>query len=82
MNDELTLRPCPFCGNEAPELQDHRLMWCVSCACTATVLGNHATESDVHRPGLFWHDIRQSAVDAWNKRAPLLPDKEDMETDK
>lgn len=68
------LKPCPFCGGK-PELVDDRVGWfvrCNHCKPYATViLGKYAREIDtkeVSVDDVDWDDIKQSAIDAWNKR--------------
>lgn len=62
------LKPCPFCG-AAPELEDHRTIWRVGCQCGAGVLGERAPEPDGSEPDSYWAGIRQTAIEAWNRRA-------------
>lgn len=64
------LLPCPFCGG-APLLEDCRTIWVVRCSCEACVLGERAQEPDGSEPAGHWESIRQTAVDAWNRRAAL-----------
>lgn len=67
MNDNL-LKPCPFCGNHAT-LEDERLLWAARCTgCGACVLGNRAPEPEQKMPAAYWEQIRQSAVEHWNRR--------------
>jgi hypothetical protein len=63
------LKPCPFCGNADPTLEDHRLLWVVTCACGASVLGERAEEPTGAETTEFWQAIKHSAVERWNKRA-------------
>lgn len=62
------LLPCPFCGNENPEIEDHRLLWCISCACGVTVLGDKAVEPDGSEPAFYWDSLKGSAIGRWNSR--------------
>lgn len=52
------LKPCPFCGGEAPEITNWRdgALPCVQCSasCGAVLI----------------HNSSARAVDAWNRRAP------------
>lgn len=64
------LLPCPFCGG-ASELEDHRTIWAVRCACGASVLGKRAPEPDGTECAAYWDDIRSTAITAWNRRAPV-----------
>jgi len=65
----MTLKRCPFCGC-APELEDGRTIWVVRCQCGACVLGERASEPNIPLPTAYWQRFKQTAVDAWNKRAP------------
>ena len=70
MTETMHLKPCPFCGSSAA-IEDHRLQWIVRCTkCTALVLGERAPEPDEDDdlPDAYWDQIRQTAVDAWNRR--------------
>ena len=69
-HDTLTLEPCPFCGGQ-PELEDCRTIWVVRCKCEACVLGKRAPEPDGSETDEYWQGIRQTAIDAWNRRAAL-----------
>jgi hypothetical protein len=64
------LKPCPFCGG-VPDLEDSRTIWVVRCKCGACVLGERAPEPDGHESGAYWDRIRQTAIEAWNRRASL-----------
>lgn len=63
MSEPITLKPCPFCGEEAilvknPEGFDTHLIQCSSCRCnTGAYLGGRSL---------------QYAVDAWNTRPEPL----------
>jgi len=64
------LKPCPFCGSSA-RLEDCRTVWAVRCnGCFACVLGERAPEPEQEMPDDYWSSFRQSAVAAWNTRAP------------
>ena len=62
------LLPCPFCGNKNPEIEDHRTIWVVRCDCGVCMLGQRAPEPDGSEPDEYWDGIRQTAIDAWNRR--------------
>jgi hypothetical protein len=67
----MNLKPCPFCGSPGA-IEDHRLQWVVRCtSCSACVLGERAPEPEDDLPDAFWSQIRQTAVDAWNRRGKL-----------
>jgi hypothetical protein len=64
----MNLKPCPFCGSPGA-MEDHRLQWVVRCTkCTACVLGERAPEPEDHLADAYWNQIRQTAIDAWNRR--------------
>jgi hypothetical protein len=64
----MDLKLCPFCGSPGA-IEDHRLQWVVRCTnCTACVLGERVSESKAPLPAPYWDRIRQTAVDAWNRR--------------
>ena len=64
------LLSCPFCGAIA-ELEDCRTIFVVRClGCTACVLGDRAPEPQFEMPLEYWAHFAQTAVDAWNRRAP------------
>ena len=65
------LLPCPFCGSTEPKLEDHRLMWSVSCSCGVTILGDRAPEPNVDMPAEYWKQLEDSAINRWNLRAAL-----------
>lgn len=66
----MELKPCPFCGGRAI-LEDARTIWAVSCEdCDATVVGDRASEPDGTETEAFWDEIKQTAIDRWNRRAP------------
>lgn len=62
------LLPCPFCGSD-PILEDHRLVWGITCECGVSVLGSRAPEPDGEMSDSYWADFEQSAIDHWNRRA-------------
>lgn len=68
---EPRLLPCPFCGHAEPVLEDARTIWIVRCRCAACVLGERAPEPDGSESDAYWDRIRQTAIDAWNRRAPI-----------
>jgi hypothetical protein len=53
LHELVSPRPCPFCGNPAPELAEYRSGWFVECVCQ-TDKGPEAT--------------REEALWAWNHR--------------
>ena len=62
---------CPFCGSEA-KLDDLRLMWRACCtSCDALILGERAPElgSEKHEAEIDWNYYKNTAINAWNKRA-------------
>lgn len=80
--NETKLLPCPFCGGD-PELVDNRVEWfvrCSNCKPFATVIyGNSVrhidhceTDEDSAKAEqeVDWGALKQSAIDAWNRRAP------------
>ncbi|MBS9476264.1 Lar family restriction alleviation protein [Ancylobacter radicis] len=80
------LLPCPFCGGQ-PEVLDDRVIFfvrCDQCKPFSTViygesvrhLDHEGTEADFE--AVDWDSLKQSAIDAWNRRAPhpSPPDKE------
>ena len=75
------LKPCPFCGGKAKieeiscgtESQNSvRLsFWihCVKCRATAPGASGHISINLSHSGELnLWHDDRESAIGAWNRR--------------
>lgn len=76
-----SLLSCPFCGG-SPELVDNRVEWFVRCAhCKpfATVIYGESARHIDHLqdgeavPEVDWGRLRQTAIDAWNRRAPQSP---------
>lgn len=69
------LLPCPFCGGD-PELVDSRVEWfvrCNHCKPFATVRYGESVREEIDHDGvdestIDWGAIRQSAIDAWNRR--------------
>lgn len=63
------LANCPFCGKK-PRLEDHRLLWTVTCECGASMLGDRVKEpaSEEECDTVDWGAIRESAIDKWNGR--------------
>lgn len=54
-NDDIELKPCPFCGGDAC------LVWCKGHLHKVECEGCHATSAQYITP--------QEAVEAWNERA-------------
>ena len=76
------LKPCPFCGNNAKveqtsygteSLNSVKLSFRIECAkCGATApRADGYISINISRSGELniWHDDRESAVIAWNRRA-------------
>lgn len=75
------LLPCPFCGG-TPELVDSRVEWfvrCNDCKPLATVIYGRSVRyldhggSELDFDSVDWDGLKQSAIDAWNRRAPAAP---------
>lgn len=76
------LKPCPFCGNDAEvkqtgygteSLNSVKLSFrieCAKCGATAPGASGYISINLSHSGGLnTWHDDRESAIEAWNRRA-------------
>lgn len=71
------LKPCPFCGNSTPELVDNRVEWyvrCKNCKPYPTVIYGENVRFEVDEQGIDdscidWDRLKQTAVDAWNRRS-------------
>lgn len=77
MSKAQELKPCPFCGG-APQLVDNRMGWFVRCdhcrPFKTVIYGNNVRhldhEEDADLGAVDWDALKQSAIDAWNRRAP------------
>lgn len=68
------------CGGK-PELQDHRLSWSVNCPnCGACVIGDTAPEPDGQMSSEYWQRYKQTAIDKWNARTPIVLESEKSRT--
>jgi hypothetical protein len=71
------LKPCPFCGGEA-EVKDYRVGFAVECTgCKVHVYGTSMAhldhigndeESEAAFAKVDWNTVKQTAIDAWNRR--------------
>jgi ssDNA-binding Zn-finger/Zn-ribbon topoisomerase 1 len=60
---EITLKPCPFCGNEADLIRPASTLHCVKCS---------NQNCDV-RPKTVYHNSVIEAIKAWNSRPSQEP---------
>ena len=78
---DIKLKPCPFCGSKAGFIQtaygttDHNSaslsfsIRCVKCSATApNAIGKIAINLLEDGTLNTWHDDREKAADAWNRR--------------
>ncbi|AFV50642.1 Lar-like restriction alleviation protein [Pseudomonas phage AF] len=72
------IAPCPFCGQSA-EIVDGRLVFFVRCTgcmpARCVIYGDnyqhldHVENSEEAISAVDWDQVRQSAIDRWNRRA-------------
>lgn len=78
----MEIKPCPFCGNDAKIVQtgygtespnSAKLSFrieCVKCSATAPEASGYISINLSNSGRLnIWHDDRESAIEAWNRRA-------------
>mgnify|MGYP001329993143 CR=1 FL=1 len=55
MNDEIELKPCPFCGGTKLDVSDEDYVYCNTC--------------DARGPSSYAENEEQSNYELWNERA-------------
>lgn len=72
VNDEITLKPCPFCGGEATTRIDYSSeigeLWAIDCLNLDCKMADwqHVNGANV---STGWRNTEAEAVEAWNTRA-------------